>query len=293
MFTLGTHQRSIYVQLAHVQQGLAVQLARGRFARIAAIVTAVEVCQGAAGALSTGPRRRHALVLALTVASGATDVIGFLALGQAFTSVMTGNLVLLGISLAENDGTLARHIVTAIVCFIAGCVFGGRLAGVAVPGQPLWPRAVTRALLVESVFFLAFAVAWWLNAAAPTGAVQLALLAVNAVALGIQSSAVQRLGVSGLSTTYMTGTLTTLVVRLASGGRLRHVRDSMQILASLIVGAVLAALLVEHAPMLAPLLQIVPVAVVVCCSAVMIRAERQPARSSEEPNGDRRSSLPT
>src|SRR6185369_17222366 len=48
-------------------------------------------------------RLRHALILALAVNAGATDAIGFLALGGAFTSVMTGNLVLFGISAAEGD----------------------------------------------------------------------------------------------------------------------------------------------------------------------------------------------
>lgn len=229
---------------------------------------------------AAAPKLRHALVLVLTVTSGATDVIGFLALGQAFTSVMTGNLVLLGISMAEGDGTLARHILTAIVCYIAGCVLGSKLAGTAVPDQPVWPRAVTRALVVELLCFFAFAVAWWVTGARPTGAVQLALLAANAVALGIQGSAVQRFGVSGLSTTYMTGTLTTVIGRLTSGGRVRDVRDSLEILASLVAGAVLAAVLVDYAPMFVPLLQLLPVAFVVARSLGIVRADEQ--RVSDE-----------
>jgi uncharacterized membrane protein YoaK (UPF0700 family) len=38
------------------------------------------------------------------------------------------------------------------------------------------------------------------------------LLALTALALGIQSAAIQRFGVLGLSTTYLTGTLTTLAI---------------------------------------------------------------------------------
>ena len=244
-------------------------------------MTAVELRRHATRAAGDGVAARHALVLALTVTSGATDVIGFLALGQAFTSVMTGNLVLLGISVSEADGTLARHIATAIVCYIAGCVLGGKLAGVPARGQAVWPRLVTRALLVELLFFLAFAVAWWLTGGSPTGSMQLPLLAANAVALGIQSSAVQRFGVSGLSTTYMTGTLTTMIVRLTSRGRLLDVRDSLQILSSLMVGAVIAAVLVNEAPVFAPLLQVVPVAVVVLGSLVIM--ERQPRQFVDSP----------
>lgn len=254
-----------------------MQPARRSVASLVAIVTTVQFRLRAADDSYSPVRLRHALVLVLTVTSGATDVIGFLALGQAFTSVMTGNLVLFGISIAKGDGTLARHIATAIVCYIAGCAIGSRLAGTPMPNQPVWPRSVTRALLVEFLVFLGFAVVWWVTGAAPAGSVQLGLLAVNALALGIQSSSVQRFGVSGLSTTYLTGTLTTIVARLTSRGRPRDVRDSVQILCSLIIGAAISALLVDHVPMFAPLLQILPVAFVLLGSLVVMRAEPEPA----------------
>lgn len=216
-------------------------------------------------------RLRHGLVVLLTVTAGATDAIGFLALGGAFTSVMTGNLVLFGISAADGDGTLARHIVTAVLCYIGGCVLGARLAGTAVPGQAVWPRPVTRALAVEFLIFLAFAIGWWAAGSAPTGGVQLLLLAANAVALGVQGSSVQRFGVSGLSTTYMTGTLTTVIARLSAGGRLREVSGSVQILGSLVVGAVAAAVLVDHLPACTPLIQLIPVGAVLLTATFAMR----------------------
>jgi uncharacterized membrane protein YoaK (UPF0700 family) len=225
-------------------------------------------------------RLRHALVVVLTVNAGATDAIGFLALGGAFTSVMTGNLVLFGISAAEGDGTLARHIVTAVLCYIGGCVLGARLAGTATPGQPVWPPAVTRALAVEFLIFAAYAVGWWATGSAPEGGTQLLLLGANAVALGVQGSSVQRFGVSGLSTTYMTGTLTTVIVRLTSGGRLRHVSDSLQLLAAMIAGAIIAAALADHLPVCAPLIQLVTVGLVLAGSLLVPRLE---PRSQPEP----------
>ena len=212
---------------------------------------------------------RHALVVVLTLNAGATDAIGFLALGGAFTSVMTGNLVLFGISVAHADGSLARHTVTAIVCFVAGCVVGARLAGVAQPGDRVWPGAITRALIIEFVVFLAYAIGWWVAGGHPAGTTQLGLLAVNAVGLGIQSSAVQRFGVSGLSTTYMTGTLTTLIVRLNSGHRLRDVADSGQILAALIGGAIASGVLNRYLPEWAPVLQLAALASVICASTLI------------------------
>lgn len=219
-------------------------------------------------------RQRHALVVLLTFNAGATDAIGFLALGGAFTSVMTGNLVLFGIAGAKGDGTLARHILTAVLCFIGGCILGSRLAGVAREDQPIWPPAVTRALSVEFVIFAGYGIGWWAQGSVPRGIAQLALLGGNAIALGVQSSSVQRFGVPGLSTTYMTGTLTTLIVRLTSGHRVRDVADSLQILCGLVAGAIAAAALVLHAPALAPVLQLTAVGGVLLGSLCLSRAER-------------------
>jgi hypothetical protein len=115
-----------------------------------------------------------------------------------------------------------------------------------------------------------FAVGWWSCGGHPRGWQQLALLAVNAVALGVQSSSVQRFGVSGLSTTYLTGTLTTAVVRLASGHSPRQVLHSMQLLGGLIGGAALGALAVVDAPTLVPLVQIGSLTLVL--SAAVLRS---------------------
>jgi uncharacterized membrane protein YoaK (UPF0700 family) len=83
------------------------------------------------------------------------------------------------------------------------------------------------------------------------------LLALNAAALGIQSSAIMRFGQSGLSTTYLTGTLTTLVVRIAAGQQLGTLRQPARILVGLITGAAAGATLVEHARPAAPVFAIV------------------------------------
>lgn len=105
----------------------------------------------------------------------------------------------------------------------------------------------------------------------PRGALQLALLAMNAVAVGIQSSTVQRFGVPGLSSTYLTGTLTTLIIRVSSGHRMRDVAHSAQLLLGLIGGAALAALLVDHAPAAAPLAQLGCLATVLGAAVIAAR----------------------
>lgn len=227
-------------------------------------------------------RTRDALVVLLAVNSGATDAIGFLALGGAFTSVMTGNMVLLGLSAGTANGVLAGHIAAAMICYIAGCALGGRVAGSAKADDPVWPPAITRALAVETAVFAIYAVSWWGSGSHPRGWMQLALLGVNAVALGIQSASVQRFGVSGLSTTYLTGTLTTMVVRLVSGRPARELLHSAQILCGLVGGAALGALCVVHAAALTPLLQLGSLGLVLVGVAIRSR-DRNPQPSSIHP----------
>lgn len=221
-------------------------------------------------------RSRNALTLVLVVMSGATDAVGFLALGGAFTSVMTGNLVLLGVSVADANAVLALHTVTAIGSFVLGAWLGARvsLSGQRDDDDPAWPRGVTRALWVEFAVLSACAMWWWTADGVQRDSAWLALL-LNATALGIQSSAVQRFGVAGLSTTYLTGTLTTLVVTLATGRGVGDLRHSSASLVALVSGASVGALLCSHAPRWVPVLQLS----LLMCVLVAVRLITGPVRN--------------
>jgi uncharacterized membrane protein YoaK (UPF0700 family) len=202
-------------------------------------------------------RGRELLVLLLAALSGATDAIGFLALGGAFTSVMTGNMVLLGLSVGTGDADLAWHAGAAIVSFAAGVALGARIAGAPRPEDGPWPPAVTRALTVELALFVLFAIAWQVAGGTPTAELtQVLLLALTAVALGLQSGAILRLGLPGLSTTYLTGTLTTAVTALVRGRPLGDAAQQSRLIAGVVVGAGVGGVVVTHAPRLAPLLQL-------------------------------------
>ncbi len=222
-------------------------------------------------------RLRHLLVVVLTINSGATDAIGFVALGGVFTSVMTGNMVLLGVSVGERDADLARSSIAAIACFVLGAGIGAKIAHLPRPDDPVWPRAVSRALTVELGIYLLWALGWLLTKGRPEGWLQLGLLVVLAAGLGVQSSAIQRFGVSGLSTTYLTGTLTSVVIRLMTGHKLGHVMDSVQILLGLIVGAALGAFLTLVASPAAVALQLL------CVAGVLLTAHLRFTKRGSSP----------
>jgi uncharacterized membrane protein YoaK (UPF0700 family) len=228
-------------------------------------------------------RRREQLIVLLAVVSGVTDAAGFVGLGGAFSSVMTGNMVLLGLSGGTGNGSLAARTGAAILAFIIGCGVGGRLAGRAKEGQPVWPASVTIALAAELAVLCVYTLGLEAVGGHPGDVTKSALLACNAMALGIQSSAIQRFGVSGLSTTYLTGTLTTTIVHLASGRPARHVALNLKLLAGLIVGAAAGGLLATHAMRLTPLLQLAGLGTVIACA--WLAGQRDGAGRATRPAG--------
>ena len=77
------------------------------------------------------------IAIALTFAPGATDVASYTRLGDVFASVMTGNIVLLGLAVARHSLTLASHTLVSIAGYITGVAGrtwiarGFRIAGAA------------------------------------------------------------------------------------------------------------------------------------------------------------------
>ncbi len=207
------------------------------------------------------------LAMLLTVVTGAMDAISFTRLGEVFSSVMTGNLVLLGVSAGRAQGGLAVHVALAVAAFVAGILLAGRITGRPAATATAWPVRVRVALGVELAVLAGFLGGWVATGGHPGGTGQAVLLVLSAAAMGLQTGAVRAIGVSGLSTTYLTGTLAGAVATLVVEGRVQ--RRSLSLLAALIVGAAIASLLVVHVPVAAPALPVGVVLVVLLGAVVM------------------------
>ncbi|MBV9794687.1 MAG: DUF1275 domain-containing protein [Actinobacteria bacterium] len=202
----------------------------------------------------------------LTVGSAATDIMAFTRLGSVFASVMTSNIVFLGLAAARHSGTLAVHAAVSFGGYAAGVAAGSRLARRPAAGGP-WTPWVAAALGLETAVLTGFTIGWEVTGARPGGGTQLLLIALATVAMGIQSAVVVVLNISGVGTTYLTGTLTSLIDSLASPGadrdparRREANRRRAVALAALVVGALLAGLLISAAPAAVPA---IPLAVLV------------------------------
>ncbi len=150
---------------------------------------------------------RDLLLLSLT--AGSADAIGYLGLGRVFTSNMTGNVVLLGISLGQGHFDASVRILYVLAIFVAGACLGAWL-GRNVPEKE-WPTLAFRLVGLEKIALLLFGIGWILLANKINGLCAHVLLALLAVAMGLQSAAMGRLSAPGVATTAVTGTLTAVV----------------------------------------------------------------------------------
>ena len=196
------------------------------------------------------------LAAALAFTSGAMDVAAFTQLGQVFCSVMTGNLVLLGLATAHASGDLAAHTAMAFAGYIVGAALGSRVSARSSHEDVLWPAPVTAALVVELLAFTAFTVGWELTGGHPAGAWQFGLLALAALAMGLQSAAMRNIGTT-LSTTYLTGTLTSAVASLATRSQpSQRNRLNVAVLVAVAAGAAAGGALLAALPMTFPVLPV-------------------------------------
>jgi uncharacterized membrane protein YoaK (UPF0700 family) len=200
-------------------------------------------------------------VVVLARTTGATDAASYLRLGHAFSSVITGNLALVGVSVGQRDAGLALSAGLALAGYGVGVVIGGAVAGVPGTNQPAWPRRTTAALAAELVVLAGFATGWLLTGGHPSGRPRLVLLVAAAAAMGMQATAVRRLG--PISTTYLTSTLTGLLQALAVRRWPSQWQRSTGILAALVTGAGLGGLADLRAPAAVPAALLVPLAAVV------------------------------
>src|SRR5690349_20357498 len=101
---------------------------------------------------------------------------------------MTGNMVLLGLSAGSGHAELAVPRASPTARLAPAAPPGARLVGSAQPDDPVWPRQVTRALVLELSVFLVFLVVWEVSPPSRSAHVGLGLLMLSAAALGVQSS---------------------------------------------------------------------------------------------------------
>lgn len=152
--------------------------------------------------------RRDLVVLLLSVAGGSVDAVIILGF-NVLTAAQTGNTILLAVSLVQGQFATGFYAAVSVIAYMAGAAVG-ELVIIKRRDSVSWLSPVNRSLVVELVFLGLLLLSWRLAGHNPTIGKSAVLVACAAVAMGIQSAVSLRLHV-GLTTTYVTGTLTTFM----------------------------------------------------------------------------------
>jgi uncharacterized membrane protein YoaK (UPF0700 family) len=186
--------------------------------------------------------RRVAIVLALTLATGAVDAVSYFSLDHVFTANMSGNMALLGIGVSTSLNDVAGNVY-AFGGFVVGSILVGRFLRWRSSGGGTL-RIAAYALAVQLALMLALVVVLVAVDVHVHSEWRFMVCAVLAAAMAVQTGIARHLAVADVNTTVATMTLHDLSAasRLAGGGSERWRRRAGVILALLFGAAAGTAL---------------------------------------------------
>jgi uncharacterized membrane protein YoaK (UPF0700 family) len=226
------------------------------------------------------------LLLLLTLTAAWIDMLSYLSLGRVFASFMTGNILFIGLGVAQgNSGLLIRALV-AVLVFLVGVAFGSFCLARAPQQQTgtAWHNTFARHLLMEWLLLLVYAILWRVTSnLSQQGGVQILLLCVAALGMGIQGALVWAFNIPGVVADALTATLITLGQRLAQGlghpGPEGQERGWSGIFLALLCLIYIASALVIALTSAFILTPVVPVIVVTIAIFALLFPSRQAVRS--------------
>jgi uncharacterized membrane protein YoaK (UPF0700 family) len=184
---------------------------------------------------------------------------------------MSGNTITLGLGIGQGNLHAALHSLTAIMGYISGVALGAYITYPAVGRVEVWPSEVTKTLAVEFILLLSFATIGFASGT-PGIFLTYVLILLASIPMGMQSAGIHRLGVTGISTTYVTGTWTSFVIDLVTLHRSGTARSTKReqdarlqaiILLVYILGAVVGGILGSHFFLKASILPVIAVGFVI------------------------------
>ncbi len=209
-----------------------------------------------------------------SVAAGGVDAFSLMRLKETFTSAMSGNTVLLGLDIAQQHFVAAGRATTSLAAFIMG---------LAVAGFPMarygtkkeWTKVVTFVTGLELLVLLIFAGIFYADIK-PLELELFVMVALASFSMGLQSSIAYHMSIPGITTTYFTGTLNSIVngtaldlVNPEEAPDTRRTLFQIVIFVAYLLSALAAAMLVVYLPAEAVLFPVAAVAAVLA-SALLI-----------------------
>lgn len=156
------------------------------------------------------------ILLLLAGVAGSIDVMSYFGLGHVFTANMTGNTIMLGLSIGQGKLSSSLHSLTALAGFIGGAFLGAFMVE---NKAKSWITYITRSLALEGVIIILFALLWYRHNQTQDDISLYISIILSAIAMGLQSAAIRHLHIPGVVTTFITGTITSIAASAAKGLR--------------------------------------------------------------------------
>lgn len=152
---------------------------------------------------------KAAMALLLTFVAGFVDIVGYLAVYHLFTANMTGTTVHLGHDLVTGHRIAAIIALSVLVAFVLGSIGGRALIEV---GARMHVRSIASiTIAVEAALILGFIAVFNTFSSTAKSPVDISILLVLlAIAMGIQTASLTRIGPLTVHTTFVTGMLNKL-----------------------------------------------------------------------------------
>jgi uncharacterized membrane protein YoaK (UPF0700 family) len=157
-----------------------------------------------------GLRSLHVGLLGLTFVTGLVDAVTYLSFGHVFAANMTGNVIVLGFALAGAGDISVTASLASFTSFMLGGIISARLARALERTRHRW---ILSMLVIETVLL---SVAAALSVSPLRSGGSHLIVGLLAVAMGMRTVSVRRLGISDISTTV----LTTMLAALATDTQL-------------------------------------------------------------------------
>lgn len=147
---------------------------------------------------------KSAVAILLTFAAGCVDIIGYLSAYHTFTAHMTGNTVHLGNSLFGGDEKEAGLAALVLIAFVGGSLTGRALIEIGARNRI---RAIASWTLGTEVVLLAIVASHALGELRAGSGLHhpKVALALLAIAMGLQTATITRVGALTVHTTFVTG----------------------------------------------------------------------------------------
>ncbi|MGA9747583.1 MAG: YoaK family protein, partial [Nocardioides sp.] len=187
------------------------------------------------------------LMLVLSFGTGILDAATYLGLHGVFTANMTGNVVFVGLGLADGDSVPLLRAALALGGFALGASVVGLVQRGRAVASPDHDRVAAGTFLLTGL--VVAATAWGLWALPDPSTLLLDLVtAALAFAMGAQAVAARRIAVSDVSTVVVTSTLAGLVAEAPWSGGTASGRSTLRrfsAVATMGAGAVAGAFLLR------------------------------------------------